>query len=284
MTIGIIGQGYVGTAIKVGFEPHYELETYDAFDESKSTGNLADLVVECEVIFVCVPTPMNKDGTCHTDIVESVVDRINSKRQGYLRTALKHDTIVVLKSTVPPGTTDRLHKKYKGVDVIFNPEFLTEINFIEDFKNQNRIILGGVRRCTTKLRQVYSKVFPKVTIVKTNAVYAEMVKYFINCFLATKVSFANEMKMFCDTLKIDYDKVVEYATYDERLGKSHWAVPGPDGELGFGGHCLPKDLSALLSLCGKLGGHMVVLQAVENLNNWVRENKDWEEMKGRAVI
>ena len=111
-----------------------------------------------------------------------------------------------------------------------------------------------------------------------------MVKYFINCFLATKVSFANEMKMFCDTLKIDYDKVVEYATYDERLGKSHWAVPGPDGELGFGGHCLPKDLSALLSLCGKLGGHMVVLQAVQNLNNWVRTNKDWEEMKGRAVI
>ena len=87
---------------------------------------------------------------------------------------------VVIKSTVPPGTTDRLHKKYKGVDVIFNPEFLTEMNFIEDFKNQSRIILGGIRRGTSLLRQVYSKVFPHATIVKTNAMYAEMVKYFIN--------------------------------------------------------------------------------------------------------
>ena len=280
MKIGIVGQGYVGTAIKVGFEPHYDLETYDKYDEDKSTCDLTELVETCEVIFVCVPTPMNKDGSCHTDIVESVVKDIDDR----VDLANIPKPTVVIKSTVPPGTTDRLHKKYKGVDVIFNPEFLTEINFIEDFKNQNRIILGGVRRCTTKLRQVYSKVFPKVTIVKTNAVYAEMVKYFINCFLATKVSFANEMKMFCDTLKIDYDKVVEYATYDERLGKSHWAVPGPDGELGFGGHCLPKDLSAIVSLAGKLGSHTVVLQAVENLNNWVRENKDWEEMKGRAVI
>ena len=281
MKIGIVGQGYVGTAIKVGFKPHYDLETYDKYDEDKSTCDLTELVETCNVIFVCVPTPMNEDGSCHTDIVESVVKEIDEWVSRY------HKDIkptVVIKSTVPPGTTDRLHKKYKGVDVIFNPEFLTEMNFIEDFKNQSRIILGGIRRGTSFLRQVYSKVFPHATIVKTNAMYAEMVKYFINCFLATKVSFANEMKMFCDTLKIDYDKVVEYATYDERLGKSHWAVPGPDGELGFGGHCLPKDLSALLSLCGKLGGHMVVLQAVENLNNWIRKNKDWEEMKGRAVI
>ena len=281
MKIGIVGQGYVGTAIKIGFEPHYELETYDKYDEDKSTCGLSDMVAECEVIFVCVPTPMNKDGSCHTDIVESVVEEIDGWTNRYHKDIKR---TVVIKSTVPPGTTDRLHKKYKGVDVIFNPEFLTEMNFIEDFKNQSRIILGGVRRGTSLLRQVYSKVFPHATIVKTNAMYAEMVKYFINCFLATKVSFANEMKMLCDTLKIDYDKVVEYATYDERLGKSHWAVPGPDGDLGFGGHCLPKDLSAIISLVGKLGGHSVVLQAVENLNNWIRKNKDWEEMKGRAVV
>ena len=281
MKIGIVGQGYVGTAIKVGFEPHYELETYDKFDEDKSTCGLSDMVAECEVIFVCVPTPMDEDGSCHTDIVESVVKEIDEWVSRY------HKDIkptVVIKSTVPPGTTDRLHKKYKGVDVIFNPEFLTEMNFIEDFKNQSRIILGGIRRGTSLLRQVYSKVFPHATIVKTNAMYAEMVKYFINCFLATKVSFANEMKMFCDVLKIDYDKVVEYATYDERLGKSHWAVPGPDGDLGFGGHCLPKDLAAIISLSGKLGGHTVVLEAVRNLNLWIRKHKDWEEMKGRAVV
>ena len=108
--------------------------------------------------------------------------------------------------------------------MIFNPEFLTEENFLDDFKNQNRIILGGSRKGTNKLRQIYSKVFPKATIVKTGDKHAEMVKYFTNTFLATKVSFANEMYSICEQIGIDYDKVVEYATYDERLGKSHWAV------------------------------------------------------------
>jgi UDPglucose 6-dehydrogenase len=284
MKIGIVGQGFVGTAIKVGFEPHYELETYDAFDESKCTGNLADLVAKCEVIFVCVPTPMNKDGTCHTDIVESVVKRINSKRQGYLRTALKHDTIVVLKSTVPPGTTDRLNKKYKNISVIFNPEFLTEANFIEDFKNQTRIILGGTRKGTNLLRQVYSKVFPMAHIIKTASITAEMVKYMTNAYLATKVSFSNEIKQICDKVGADYDKVIEYATLDERLGKTHFGVPGPDGDCGFGGHCLPKDLNALISVAHEFDIVPEVLEAVVETNDKVRENRDWEKMKGRAVV
>tara|TARA_R110002074_G_scaffold160514_1_gene318020 strand:+ start:364 stop:921 length:558 start_codon:yes stop_codon:yes gene_type:complete len=176
--IGIIGQGYVGSAIRIGFEPHYEVSTYDKYDLAKSThSKLSDVVKNSDVIFVCVPTPMKKDGTCHTDIVEDVISEINECGNG---------EVVVIKSTIPPGTTDRLHRKYKNIDVIFNPEFLTEANFIEDFKNQNRIILGGVRRGTTKLRQIYSKVFPHATIVKTGAKHAEMVKYFTNCFLALK--------------------------------------------------------------------------------------------------
>ncbi len=277
MKIGIVGQGYVGTAIKVGFEPHYQVETYDKYDEDKSTcESLRDLVGKCEVMFVCVPTPMNKDGSCHTDIVESVVKEIDEWVSRYHKDI---NPIVVIKSTVSPGTTDRLNKKYDGVNVIFNPEFLTEMNFLEDFKNQTRIILGGTRKGTNKLRQVYSKVFPSATIVKTGSKTAEMVKYFVNSFLATKVSFANEMKVICDEIGIDYDKVVEYSTYDERLGKSHWAVPGPDGDLGFGGHCLPKDVSAIVKEFGS-----ELLKTVLEVNDKVRENKDWEEMKGRAVI
>jgi len=283
MKLGIVGQGFVGLALKAGFEKHYKIETYDKFIESKSTCDLADMVAECEVIFVCVPTPMNLNGSCHTDIVEDVVKEINKWSYAYWGNIDRKPTIVI-KSTVSPGTTERLHKKYKSVDVIFNPEFLTEATFIEDFKNQNRIILGGIRRGTNKLRQVYSKVFPSTTIVKTGAKYAEMVKYFTNCFLSTKVSFANEMKQICDGLDIDYDKVVEYATYDERLGKSHWAVPGPDGALGFGGHCLPKDLSALIFLAYSLKIEPTILNAVNKLNLLVRKNRDWEQMKGRAVI
>ena len=117
MKIGIIGLGYVGTAIKSGFEKHYKLETYDKYDESKSTCELFDMVAECEVIFVCVPTPMNKDGSCHTDIVESVVKEIDKWTDSYWKDI---KPTIVIKSTVPPGTTNRLHKKYKNVDVIFN--------------------------------------------------------------------------------------------------------------------------------------------------------------------
>ena len=272
MKIGIIGQGYVGGAIKMGFKEHYDIETYDKFDLAKSTRSSIKRVVEfTDVIFVCVPTPMRKDGTCYTGIVEEVIREINETADGH---------IVVIKSTVPPGTTDRINAEYTKSTVIFNPEFLTEANFIDDFKNQNRIILGGDRKGTSKVRQLYSRLFPQATIVKTGAKHAEMVKYFTNCFLATKVSFANEMKHICDSIDLDYDKVVEYATYDERLGKSHWSVPGPDGDLGFGGHCLPKDLSAMVNGFDTLG----LLEAVEQVNDQVRENRDWELMVGRAVL
>ena len=276
MKIGIVGQGYVGTAIKIGFESYYDLETYDKFDSSKSTCNLKRLVDICDVIFVCVPTPMDKDGSCHTGIVEEVISEINQYSN--------KSQIVVINSTVSPGTTERMNKKYKKVSVIFNPEFLTEANFIEDFKNQTRIILGGTRKGTNKLRQVYSKVFPKAHIIKTHSTIAELVKYMTNSYLATKVSFANEMYEICEKFDMDYDKVVEYATLDERLGVTHWSVPGPDGELGYGGHCLPKDINALISVAHELGINTEVLEAVVETNDRVREDRDWEEMKGRAVI
>ena len=279
MKIGIIGQGYVGTAIKSGFEKYYELETYDKFSTSKSTVNLHDLVLLSDVIFVCVPTPMSVDGSCHIGIVEEVVSEVNE-----ISISSESNPIVVIKSTVPPGTTDRLNKKYKNINIIFNPEFLTEANFIEDFKNQTRIILGGTRKGTNVLRQVYSKVFPTAHIIKTGSITAEMVKYMTNAYLATKVSFSNEIKQICDKVGADYDKVVEYTTLDDRLGKTHWSVPGPDGDLGFGGHCLPKDINALISVAHELGIEPEVLESVVETNDKVRENRDWEDMKGRAVV
>ena len=278
MRIGVVGQGYVGTAVKTVFEKHYKTNTFD-LNGNCSCKTLHELVNNSDVVFVCVPTPMKKDGGCDTSIVESVVndinETVNSNQDG---------KIVAIKSTIPPGTTNRLNKECEYISVIFNPEFLTEANFIDDFKNQNRIIIGGERPSTTKLRQVYSLVFPDATIVKTGSKTAEMVKYMTNTFLTTKVSFANEMKMICDELKIDYDKVVEYSTYDERLGKSHWAVPGPDGKMGFGGSCFPKDINALVDMCKTMDVPINVLSAVIKTNLEVRPEEDWKELKGRAVV
>ena len=110
-----------------------------------------------------------------------------------------------------------------------------------------------------------------------------MIKYFTNSFLATKVSFANEIYEICSKLNLDYDKVIEYSLYDKRIGNSHLNVPGPDGDFGFGGHCFPKDLSALIKLSEDLGTTNNVLKSVINTNNKIRVNRDWEKMKGRAI-
>ena len=279
MNIGIVGQGYVGTAVNEVFSKHYDVETYDLDIDKCSVDYLEDLVELSNIIFVCVPTPMKKDGSCDTSIVEAVVKDINDM----VVSRNVSGRIVAIKSTIPPGTTNRLNKECKNISVIFNPEFLTEANFIDDFKNQNRIIIGGERPSTTKLRQVYSLVFPNTPIIKTGSKTAEMVKYMTNTFLATKVSFANEMYQICEGLGIDYDKVVEYSTYDERLGKSHWAVPGPDGKLGFGGSCFPKDINALIHLAGQLDLCPDVLLGVWEKNLEVRPEEDWKELKGRAV-
>ena len=131
---------------------------------------------------------------------------------------------------------------------------------------------------------MFSKVFPTAHIIKTDSTHAEMVKYLTNTFLSTKVSFANEIYQICDKLKVDYDKVIEYATLDDRLGNSHWNVPGHDGDFGFGGHCFPKDLSALIHLTKELGTINNVISSVKETNDQVRKDRDWELMKGRAVI
>ena len=277
MKIGIIGQGYVGTAVKDVFQNHYDVETYDINKSLSSTPTIKNLVKLVDLVFVCVPTPMNPDGSCNTFSVEKVIAEIENVGRKKCR-------IVAIKSTVPPGTTESLNKKCKSIKIVFNPEFLTEANFINDFRNQTRIIIGGPRPASTKLRQIYSLAFPNVPIIKTGSTTAEMVKYMTNSFLATKVSFANEMYQICDKLNIDYDKVVEYSTYDDRLGKSHWAVPGPDGKMGFGGSCFPKDLNALVHLAKELEVSSSVLCSAWNTNLKVRPEEDWKELKGRAVM
>ena len=276
--IGIIGQGFVGNAIYQKFKNYFEVLTFD-LDSKLCNSTLENICDRCETIFVCLPTPMNEDGSCCTNIVEDVLKDIE-----ILTSFEQKEKTIVLKSTVSPGVTKKWNTEFKFLNIVFNPEFLTEANAVNDFENQSRIILGGPRPQTTKLKQIYSKVFPKAHIIKTDSTHAEMVKYLTNSFLATKVSFANEIYQICDKLKIDYDKVVEYAVLDDRLGKSHWAVPGPDGDFGFGGHCLPKDLSALIHIAMQLNTETNVLNAVEETNDVVRQNRDWEDMKGRAVI
>jgi len=275
--IGIIGQGFVGNAVYQKFKNYYDVLTYD-LDESKSNSNVNEIIRKCENIFVCLPTPMNRDGSCNISIVEQVLAGIDLTTDN-----LETERNIIIKSTIPPGTTAKWNRRFESLNIVFNPEFLTEANAVSDYENQDRIILGGVRPATTELKTIFSKVFPKAHIIKTDSTHAEMVKYLTNSFLATKVSFANEMYQICEGLGVDYDKVIEYATQDERLGDSHWNVPGPDGDFGYGGHCFPKDVKALMVVAEDMDIIPLMLAATDVKNNEVRKNRDWEQMKGRAV-
>lgn len=295
-TIGVIGKGFVGSAFVEGMKHAFEIFVYDKktgasiADTSSPCGienPIAWLVNECRAIFVCVPTPMKQDGSCDTSIVKKVVEEI------YLESkAQSKSPVVVIKSTIVPGTTKKLNDKYSPtIQCVFNPEFLREATYLEDFKKQDRIIIGGPRPASNLVKEIYQHAYPDVPTVKTCSTTAEMVKYITNCFLAVKVSFANEMFQICEQLNVDYDKVIEYATKDQRLGTSHWSVPGPmaaddgTGRLlkGFAGSCFVKDLNALITLAKSYNIDPKVMNGAWGKNLEVRPERDWENLKGRAV-
>lgn len=291
--IGVIGQGFVGTAVREGFRRKIGVWTYDKKEpnllhfyngerEQSQQGGLAELVDMTDgPIFVCVPTPMRKDGSCDTSIVGGVVNDIE-QAVGHEERPTNELPSIVIKSTVPPNTTARMNQS-PYVNVCFNPEFLREVSPNEDFKNQDRIVLGGSHYATARVRELYEMAFPGVPIVVIDSSTAEMVKYVTNCFLATKVSFANEMSQVCEWFGIDYGEMIEVAKLDKRLGDSHWAVPGPDGHWGFGGSCFVKDLNGMIRFGFGRGVSMTVMQAAWEKNLEVRPERDWEKLKGRAV-
>jgi UDPglucose 6-dehydrogenase len=271
------------------------LEKPNLLNSVKQTRSVKNLVERCEehsafskIYFVCLPTPMRQDGSADLTIVEGVLDELSS---------IPGNRIAVIKSTVPPGTTMKWNEKYAKTDlrVVFNPEFLREATALEDMRNQDRIVLGGPRPWINNVKSLYESAFPNVKIVKTSSTTAEMVKYVTNIHLAVKVSLANEFYQICSALDksgldIDYDKVVEYATYDQRLGNSHWKVPGPmpaddTGEpaAGWAGSCFVKDLNALVHVAKQLGIDPKVMMGAWEKNLEVRPQRDWEKLIGRAV-
>ena len=278
MNIGIIGQGFVGNAVYNKFKNYYNVLTFD-LDKTICNSSFEKINKDCKYIFVCLPTPMNTDGSCYTGIVEDLLTKLDKRSK-----EISQSKIVVVKSTIPPGTTKKWNDKFDNLILVFNPEFLTEANAVKDYENQNRIILGGPKVETLQLNSIFSKVFPTAKIINTNSTDAEMVKYTTNSFLAMKVSFANEIYQICKKVNADYDKVIESTIQDERLGTSHWKVPGPDGDFGYGGHCFPKDINALISVANNNNISPKMLIATNEKNKEVRSNKDWENMKGRAVV
>ena len=273
MTLGVIGIGYVGKAIINAFQDKYSIATFDLKFPSTHQ-SIEDVCKLAETIFLCLPTPMREDGACETGIVENVIKKIDN---------LNLNNLLIIKSTIPPGTTKRLAETFTNVRIVFSPEFLTEANYLNDFKETNRIILGGSLEDTQTAQRIFSFSYPDKTYILTDSTTAEMVKYVANTFLATKVIFANEIFDICVKSGLEFDKVIQYATLDSRLGLTHWSVPGPDGKRGFGGSCFPKDLNGIIQYCKHLNVDSRLLESVWEKNLLLRPEKDWEQLIGRAI-
>lgn len=276
--IGVIGNGFVGKATITLECEDIEVLCYDINPDlciPKNT-TICDLLTCC-AIFVSVPTPSTYSGKTSMKYVDSVVSRLRE---------LEYSGYIVIRSTVPVGSSDM----YK---CCFMPEFLTEKNGISDFRDSTNWIFGYYDDdkkedfiCTMKniINTAYQHkkiTHNRITIMKNKE--AEMVKYFRNTFLATKVSFCNEIYNFCIKLGIDYDKMIDIAADDTRISKSHTSVPGYDGHFGFGGTCFPKDISSLRIQMMEHNIPHYIIDAVINRNcNIDRPEKDWEKDTGRA--
>lgn len=269
ISVGVIGNGYVGEAISFTFSSIVQLYIYD-INPSRSSSDLTT-VNNCDFVFVCVPTPMFEDGSQDLSYVNSVFENATKK------------PIYILKSTVLPGTTESLSKKYPNFKIIFSPEFLTERTAKIDMITQSRIILGGNKKLCKEVQKLFNFRFKNKNIILTDSITAELVKYMNNTFFATKISIMNEFKILCEQVGGNWDKALEGFISDGRIGDSHIDVPGHDGKLGYGGTCFPKDVNALLNFSKKLGVELNTISGGWITNLKVRHEKDWEKKEGRSI-
>ena len=267
--VGIIGNGFVGEAISFAFSSVADMYVFDT-DPSRCLNDI-ESVHQCDFVFVCVPTPMYEDGSQDLSYVESAFENASNK------------PIYILKSTVLPGTTEKLSKKNSNINIVFSPEFLTERTAKLDMLTQSRIILGGELTLTDKVKTLINQRFKIKNIIQTDSKTAELTKYMNNTFFATKVSIMNEFKLVCDKIEANWEVALKGFVSDGRIGDSHLNVPGHDGKLGYGGTCFPKDVNALLSFSKKHDLELNTIKGGWETNLKVRQEKDWEENEGRSV-
>ena len=269
MKIGIIGFGFVGKALRNGLKENVASIEIDP----KLNTNIEDLKNhKPELVFICVPSPMNDDGSQNISIVNDVINEINQ---------FDTNLLIVLKSTVLPKYVKEISKKSKNL--VINPEFLREKSANEDFINSEIIIFGGLDDNCKKLSYFYKNhtncKCKEYTI--TDGVSASLIKYTINSFLALKVTFFNEIKFVFDSLnsKDDWLNFISALSRDKRIGDSHMNVPGPDGRYGYGGPCLPKDVSALIEYSKEIGKELSLLNKANSINNNIRA--EYNELSAR---
>lgn len=264
MNIGIFGLGVVGTAVFNGFVRN---NTVYRFDINNQYNTAEETVQNSDIIFVCVPTPnivitrnrKEQDLSYVTKAIETIEEYSTTKK------------IIVIKSTVLPGTTRAFSRRFQVDNFIFNPEFLTARTANEDFLNQKQIVLGGEK--LDEVEQLYKDSFPNTKIEKVSWETAELLKYTCNTFYATKVAFVNQIYNVCSELGISYETIKELFIANGWVSPMHLEVPGHDGKRQFGGACLPKDTIAFVRWAEERGISMPVLRGALHMNKLLREEQ-----------
>ena len=237
MKLGIVGHGFVGTAVDHGFTK--DVQKFIVDPKHNSTNTIDDLIAfRPDAVFVAVPTPQLETGECNTEILEGVMLQLNKSKE----------LLVIVKSTVPAYKLQKIQDECINLRIVYNPEFLTEKNYIDDFVNPPMHVFGGVNADTDSVEKLYKEHSgcAECPAYKTDIVTASMVKYCINGLLATKVTFMNEMYDILKAAKgTDWKTFTEIISNDPRVGKTHMKVPGNDGQRGYAGSCFPKDTNAL---------------------------------------
>lgn len=261
MKIGIIGFGYVGSAIGWAHR-HDDIVIHDPkMPDSVSKAEMLD----CDGIYVCVPSPETEDGHCDSSILENTL-------RDLLLVSLRNDIPIICKTTAPPSVYEHLHKMYPNI--VYCPEFLTARNHISDYQKTEVFILGGEVEHCERARDIISQ--SNVThknCLLTDIKTASLFKYMMNSYLATKVTFMNDFKKLADIHDVEWSQLKELARYDTRIGTSHMDVPGPDGEYGWGGACFPKDIAAIQMEALDLGTELELIGRVEDINKKHRKMK-----------
>ena len=256
--IGIIGLGFVGGAIASSLEYSTRLVVMDPAKGHNAT--YKDLM-SCSGVFVCVPTPQDNDGTCDTSIIEEILNNLYT---------IRYTGVIISKCTAPPDQYNLWNLQH--TNLVHAPEFLTAANAKEDYLGGKFAFIGGrvpaYMREAERIIRISQNMLE--TVVHCTAGEAAMAKYTINTFMATKVVFMNEIQELCSKTGVDYNMVAHMVMQDQRIGKSHMQVPGPDGNYGFGGACFPKDTSALLKYAEQNGSVMNVLDAAVKKNTLLR--------------
>lgn len=257
MKIGILGLGYVGSAVAWTHRHHEVIKRDPKFGEASASLNE---ILSCDAIYVCVPTPMLENGHCDDSYVKSVLAELKD-----------YDKVIICKSTVPPGIYKELQDQY--ANLVHAPEFLTAANATADYENASWVLVGGRDKWVDDAIMIIKQSSIAATHYhKTDVVTASLFKYIANSFLATKVTFMNDIFNLARLLNVDLKEIKSIAENDPRLGTSHWDVPGPDGMFGYGGACFPKDVSAIIEHAAENNVNLELLKSVRSLNEIHRKS------------